>query len=306
MAEYYHGREKRGPYFEGWYLKHQTWEGAALALIPAYHIERSGRRSASLQVLADGQSWWLEYPGTAFRAFERIFCVQVGRSLFTGRKMCLHIEGDGLSLHGVVHYGPFALLNSDIMGPFRFLPFMECSHGVISMGHPLEGSVTLNGKRMDFSGGMGYIETDRGRSFPCAYLWTQCLWQGDRPGSLMLSIATIPLAGVRFTGCICAVCCDGREYRLDTYRGARVEQWCGTGAVIRQGKYRLTAELLKGEECPLRAPVAGVMGRTIRESLRSTVRYRFWAGKTLLLDHTDYCAGFEYAETTCRGECAER
>ena len=36
MAEYYHGREKRGPYFEGWYLKHQTRDGAALALIPAY------------------------------------------------------------------------------------------------------------------------------------------------------------------------------------------------------------------------------------------------------------------------------
>ena len=39
------------------------------------------------------------------------------------------------------------------------------------------------------------------------------------------------------------------------------------------------------------------MGRTVHESLRSTVRYRFWAGETLLLDHTDRCAGFEYAET---------
>lgn len=48
MAEYYHGREKRGPYFEGWYLKHQTRDGAALALIPAYHIDGGGQRSASL------------------------------------------------------------------------------------------------------------------------------------------------------------------------------------------------------------------------------------------------------------------
>ena len=303
MEKYYHGAGKRGPYFEGWYLKHQTREGAALALIPACHIDRSGRRSASLQVIVDGQSWWLAYPDTEFRAFGEMFCVRVGRSLFTRRQMCLHIEENGLSLHGTVHYGPFTPLKSDVMGPFRFLPAMECAHGVLSMAHPLEGRVTLNGKTLDFSGGVGYIETDRGRSFPDAYLWTQCVWQGDRPGRVMLSIATIPMAGVRFTGCICAVCYGGREYRLATYRGARVERWSSAGAVIRQGKYRLSAELLKGEGCSLRAPAEGVMGRTVRESLRSTVRYRFWAGETLLLDRTNRCAGFEYADG--KENCAE-
>lgn len=298
MEKYYHGREKRGPYFEGWYLKHQAREGAALALIPAYHIDRSGRRSASLQVIAGDQSWWLEYPDTEFRAFEGMFCVQMGKSLFSTQKGCLHIEGNGLSLHGMVRYGPFTPLKSDIMGPFRFLSGMECAHGVISMRHPLEGSLILNGKTMDFSGGTGYIETDRGSSFPSAYLWTQCAWQESSLDSLMLSIATIPMAGGQFTGCICAVCCGGREYRIATYRGARVERWSTTGAAVRQGKYRLTAELLEGKECPLRAPAGGAMGRTVHESLRSTVRYRFWAGKTLLLDHTDRCAGFEYAGWT--------
>ena len=295
MMKYAHGAGKRGPYFEGWYLKHQTREGAALALIPACHIDCEGRRGASLQVVADGKAWWLAYPDTEFRACGEMFCVGVGRSLFTRREMRLHIEGDGLSLHGTVRYGPFTPLKSDIMGPFRFLPAMECAHGVISMAHPLEGSLTLNGKKLDFSGGTGYIETDRGRSFPGADLWTQCAWQGPRPGSLMLSIATIPMAGARFTGCICAVCYGGQEYRLATYRGARVERWSAAGAVIRQGKYRLSAELLKGEGCPLRAPARGVMGRTVHESLRSTVRYRFWAGETLLFDRTDRCAGFEYA-----------
>lgn len=295
MAEYYHGREKRGPYFEGWYLKHQTREGAALALIPACHVDAEGRRSASLQVLADGQSWWLEYPGAAFRASEQVFYVQVGQSLFTRGETRLCVEREGLSLHGTVRYGPFTPLQSDIMGPFRFLPGMECTHGVFSMGHPLEGSVTLNGKTLAFSGGTGYIETDRGRSFPSRYLWTQCIWQESPLDSLMLSVAAIPLAGGQFTGCICAVLYGGREYRLATYRGARVERWSAGGAAIRQGKYRLSVELLEGQGQPLRAPVAGVMGRTVHESLRAAVRYRFWVGDTLLFDHTDRCAGFEYA-----------
>ena len=83
MEKYYHGAGKRGPYFEGWYLKHQTREGAALALIPACHIDREGRRGTSLQVIADGKAWWLAYPDTEFRAFGEMFRVRVGRSLFT-------------------------------------------------------------------------------------------------------------------------------------------------------------------------------------------------------------------------------
>lgn len=180
------------------------------------------------------------------------------------------------------------------MGPFRFLPGMECSHGVISMGHALEGSLRLNGQALNFSGGRGYIETDRGRSFPSAYLWTQSAWPGQ--GGLMLSIAAIPLAAGHFTGCICAVLYGGREYRLATYRGVRVERWDASGAMIRQGKYRLEAVLLEKQDCSLRAPVRGGMDRRIRESLRTKMRYRFWEGEQLLFEHTDPGASFEYAD----------
>ena len=296
MTKYYHGAEKRGPYFEGWYLKHQTKGGEALALIPALHIDSAGRRSASLQVLADDKAWWLEYPAAEFRASERAFQIQMGQNLFSRKEVWLDVERDGLSLHGTLRCGPFTPLESNIMGPFRFLSGLECSHGVISMGHSLEGTLALNGKRVDFSDGTGYVETDRGRSFPSTYLWTQCTWREPQRGSLMLSIATIPLAIGCFTGCICAVLYNGQEYRLATYRGARVEQWSGAGAVIRQGKYRLSAELLEGRGCPLHAPAEGRMGRTIHESLRAQMRYRFWREKKLLFEHTDRCASFEYAD----------
>ena len=296
MKKYNHAAGRRGPYFEGWYLKHQTREGAALALIPAVHTGGAGQRGASLQVVSEGRTWWLEYPAEAFRASRGTFQIRMGENFFSDREVRLNVEREGLSLHGVLSCGPFTPLKSDIMGPFRFLPGMECSHGVVSMGHSLEGSVELNGAVMDFSGGRGYVETDRGRSFPRAYLWTQCVWREPRWGGVMLSVATIPLPAGSFTGCICAVLLEGREYRLATYRGARVEGWSGAGGVIRQGKYRLSAELLEGRGAPLRAPVAGSMGRTIRESLCARMRYRFWEGERLLLERTDPFASFEYAD----------
>ena len=295
VTSFFRSTSRTGPYFEGWYFKHQNPQGQALALIPAFHIDREGRRTASLQVISADQAWWLEYPASQLQISRQPFQVQIGQSGFGSQGIDLHIRQDDLSLHGTLHYGPFTALRSDIMGPFRFFAGMQCSHSVISMGHPLEGALELNGERLDFSDGTGYIEADRGRSFPSKYLWTQCLWDGPERGSLMLAIAAVPLPVGGFTGCICSLLYGGREYRLATYRGVKIEAWSPAGAVIRQGKYRLEAELLSEWRQPLRAPVEGRMERTIHESLRAEVRCRFWRGDVLLFQHTDPNASFEYS-----------
>lgn len=294
--KFFYGAKRSGSYFEGWYLKHQNTRGQTLALIPAFHIDGAGRRSASLQIIANHRSWWLEYPDTQFQAFQEQFCVRIGQASFSRQGIRLNINQNGLLLQGTLSYGPFTAIKSDIMGPFRLFARMQCSHGIISMGHLLEGTLNLNGEILDFSGGIGYIETDRGRSFPNSYLWTQCVWREPENSSLMLAVATIPLPVGSFTGCICAIFHQGREYRLATYRGAKADEWSASGGIIRQGKYRLTAELLEEQGQSLRAPVEGDMKRTIHESLCATVRYCFWDGKDMLFQHTDRCASFEYSD----------
>lgn len=293
--KFFHGAKRTGPYFEGWYLKHQSKSGQTLALIPAFHMDAGGRRAASLQIISDRQAWWLEYPAPQFHTDPGRFQVRLGPSSFGSRGVDLHVEQDGLSLHGALRYGPFAALQSDIMGPFRLFGEMQCSHGVLSMGHSLQGALRLNGEEIDFSNGTGYIETDRGRSFPSAYLWTQCAWDSPERGRLMLAVATVPLPVGSFTGCICSVLYQGREYRLATYRGARIEEWSPSGATIRQGKYRLKVELLEPRTQPLRAPAEGLMERTVHESLCAPTRYSLWHGEALLFQHTDPSASFEYS-----------
>ncbi len=292
--KFYHGAKKNGPYFEGWYFKHQSPGGKSLALIPAFHTGRDGRRSASLQIITDDKSWWLEYPAGAFQASTNSLRLEAGPVRFHERGMEAGIRQDGLSLQGELRYGPFSTLRSDIMGPFRFFPGMQCAHGVVSMGHSLAGSLRFNGELLDFSGGTGYIETDRGRSFPNAYLWTQCAWPDG--GSLMLAIASVPMPAGGFTGCICGILHQDREYRLATYRGARIENWSAAGASVRQGRLRLRVEVLEERRQVLRAPVEGRMERGIHESLCAAVRYRLWSGETLLFQHTDRRASFEYSD----------
>ena len=91
----------------------------------------------------------------------------------------------------------------------------------------------------------------------------------------MLAVATIPiLKHIRFRGIICSINYNNREYRLVTYKGARIKAWSEQGAEVVQGKYRLLVEVQEKQGQPLRAPVEGEMGRIIHESFCSQVRYR--------------------------------
>ena len=299
MTEKNYSHKANRPYFEGWYFKCRTQDGKTIALIPAIHKDSSNKGSASLQIIAEAGTWWLEYPEVEFHAAKQPLRISLGPNTFSEEGISLQVERNGLSLRGNLRHGPFTLLRSDIMGPFRFFPEMECAHGVVSMGHHLDGALTLNGETLDFSGGLGYIETDRGRSFPDQYLWTQCSWAKPQNTGLMLAVATIPIRKhVRFTGIICSINYNNREYRLATYKGARIKAWSEHRAEVVQGKYRLLVEVLAKQGQPLRAPVEGAMGRVIHESLCAKVRYRFWEKERLFFDHADNGASFEYADRT--------
>lgn len=289
----FHEIPRRGAWFEGFYCKHRGADGG-IALIPAVHREAEGGCTASLQVITNHASYVQEVPAEGLLSGREGEALRVGESSFSTTGVRLQIAGKGLEVRGELRYGPFTPLRWDIMGPFRLAePLMQCYHGVVSLRHELSGQLAVNGKTLDFDGGTGYVEADRGRSFPRDYLWTQCNWEDS---CVMLSVAEIPFLLGRFKGCICAILHAGREYRLATYLGCRILRYGAQGAEVRQGRYRLVAELLSGGGCPLRAPSQGAMKRIIRENLAARVRYRFWRGNELILDHTDRAASYEYAD----------
>lgn len=177
------------------------------------------------------------------------------------------------------------------MGPFSLFPFLECRHSVRSMRHSVCGRVNVNGKEYLFRDAFGYWEGDEGHSFPKEYAWTQCSFPG---GSLMLSVADVPFAGLHFRGIIGVVLWKGREYRLATYLGARAMQDGALSIRIVQGNLELEARLLEEVRSPLKAPVNGSMTRTIHENAACRAYYRFRkGGRTFFSFETDR-ASFEY------------
>lgn len=277
-------------YFEGIYFKQQTAR-ESLALIPAKHIDEKGNKSATIQIITNRSSYCAIYPYDEFEINQKKLYLKVGNCKFSSHGIEVNICTDDITASGELRFGQLSPLRYDIMGPFRYVPFMECRHSVFSMSHTVSGCVTINGITLDFNQAAGYIEGDRGRSFPEKYAWTHCSF--DR-GSIMLSVAEIPYMGMKFTGIIGVVLLDHHEYRIATYLGAKVIS-IGNGKIsVQQGEYFLSAELVQKYEAPLRAPNHGKMSRIIRESLLCTAHYSFEKDGEALLDFSSDLASFEY------------
>jgi tocopherol cyclase len=288
----FHGTSKRRNFFEGWYLKHQQ-PGHTLALIPAFHIDRQGRKSASLQVISESGAASRDFAAADFRAEQDRFYVALGDNEFCEQGLKVDFQAGSFSVRGELHYAPFIKPQSAIMGPFSRLPLMQCNHDVLSFSHRITGALQVNGEEIDFSGGSGYIEKDWGSSFPRAYLWSQVNWHDAGDCCLMLSVADIPILGANFTGCICAIYYGGQKYRLATYHGVKIRKYTNREVILEQGPYRLELRCLKYNSFALRAPSSGGMTRSVHESLNSKVRYRFYQSGQLVFDLLSEEAGFE-------------
>ena len=289
MRRYYGGNRRR-EYFEGWYFRQQA-EGQVIAIIPAMHIDAVGVKSASIQVITNSAADRVIFPFEEFCAAPNGFVVTVGGNRFSEEGICVNIRTDTLHVRGELVYGMLTLPKYDMMGPFRFLPNMQCRHSVLSIRHTVSGILKVNGETISFQDSHGYLEGDRGSSFPTRYLWTQCELDGDI--SVMLSIADIPYAGRIFTGIIGFVYMEGKEYRIATYLGAKMERMENHFVSVRQGELLLQEELIHENPRPLYAAYNGNMVRIIRESPCARVRYRLYKKGRAVFDLVGDCAGYE-------------
>ncbi|MDE6087849.1 MAG: tocopherol cyclase family protein [Oscillospiraceae bacterium] len=274
-------------YFHGWYFKCMT-SNKSIAMIPALH-RCNGRETASLQIITDDATYNIPIHNLEFQ--ESPLFVRIGNSIFCEKGIQLHIHTKQIHAEGVLRFKELTSIRYDIMGPFQFVPFMQCRHRVYSMRHRIDGILTVNGQQYIFRNGIGYLEGDRGYSFPSQYLWTQCIFPN---GSLMLSVADVPLMGLHFHGVIGVVIIDGQEHRIATCLGAKLDYIHQNTVVIKQGDYCLTAKMIQKHAKPLNAPEHGKMSRMIHESLSCKAFYRFEHHGRILCEFVSDRASFEF------------
>lgn len=276
----YQGGDTQRRYFEGWYFKAVDGEARrAVAVIPGVSFSEDGRVSQSfVQLIREGgRTRVFSYPAAAFRFARRPpFAVAVAGSTFTERGMSLDLRDDAGTASGDVGFGPWApwpvtARSPGIMGWYRYVPRMECYHGVLSMAHSLDGKLTIDGDHIDFRGGRGYIEKDWGRSFPSSWVWAQSNHFSRASVSVTCSVAKIPWVSGSFVGHIAGILIDGRLHRFATYTGAWLAAIeTGTGSfriVLRDRSKELEIRGSGAATGVLQAPVLGAMGGRAVESI---------------------------------------
>lgn len=278
--EVFQGELSYKRYFEGWYFKHVSKNmGLVYSFIPGISLNQENPH-AFIQVIngLTGSTQYIEYPLSAFSFSKKNFTVQIGESVFTADSMLLNINSPLINVRGRLSYSggikyPSSLFSPGIMGWYSFVPFMECKHGVVSVSHRIDGSLSVDGKLLDFSGGKGYIEKDWGKSFPESWIWFQSNNFMYSDACIMMSIAKIPWLGSFFTGFLGFLYYNGSFYPFSTYHKSEITALNLTDEILTisfTGKTHLlkvTAKLKNSGM--LLAPKSGQMNRRIKESVDS-------------------------------------
>lgn len=289
-------------YFEGWYFKCNNSE-EGISFIPGINIEENDKK-AFIQIITNKESYFINYDINDFKFNTRPFQIQIRKNIFSKSGININIEdlSQQLSIKGIVKFSDRKniktnLLNPNIMGPFSYIPFMECNHAILCMKNTTNGTININDKIIDLDNSTGYIEKDWGCSFPKRYIWCQGNNFSKKNISFMLAIADIPFGLFDFRGIICDLIIDKNEYRFATYNNAKILEYIIKDDTViinlKKKNYYLNLKIIYDKGNKLSAPVKGKMSKDIFESISSIIQVTLIKDNKIIFDDTSKNCGLE-------------
>ena len=309
--EAFQGEGKKKDYFEGWYFKSvDKTENNAIVIIPGISLTRDQSLSHAFIMVIDARAHTMHYYRFAisdFSADAKTFEIAIGKNFFSIHDLHLDLN-DGPNVIKAemsfkdIHPWPISLLSPGVMGWYRFVPMMECYHGVLSFDHDIEGYISIDGDKRDLSGGKGYIEKDWGASMPSSWIWMQTNHFDEEDVSLSGSIAKIPWLGSYFTGYIFGLWHHGHLYKFTTYAGAKVDKLQVSSErieiAIETHEYYLEIVADRREGVDIPAPSLGEMTSKVNETLDSHIDIKLYkkkkSGRDLVFSGIGRNAGLEF------------
>lgn len=303
--ELYHGWGKKKRFFEGWYYKVVSRdEKNAFAFIPGIAMDENGNKQAFIQIL-DGKkstSEYIKFPFNSFKANPKRYEIEIDKNRFTINSIELNLKNirGSLKFQNITPWSS-SFFSPGIMGPFSFVPFMECYHGILSMNHTINGELLIKNRKVDLTGGRGYTEKDWGHSFPIGYVWMQSNHFREPEISFKCSIAKIPFRIFSFNGFIAGLWLKNELIEFTTYNFSKVKK-CEINdkhveITIENLNYVLKILVYRSKTASLAAPIQGFMDAKIDESMTSKIEVKLIERKinSIIFEDVGRNAGCEVA-----------
>ncbi len=295
---------KNRNYFEGWYFKNSNNQ-ESISFIPGINIDEN--KKAFIQVITNNSSYFVDYDISEFEFNIKPFYVKIGNNIFSKDNIHIQIDDTNQNLHisGDIKYSNSknintSLINPNIMGPFSYVPFMECNHAILSMKNKADGLIKFNNQEILFNNDNGYIEKDWGVSFPSSYIWCQGNNFKNPSSSFMLSIADIPFKLFNFKGLIAVLVVDDKEFKFTTYNNSKLLNFNldknFLNITLQKGKFLLDVQAHSNLGHKLSAPVKGKMKKDIIESINSNITVTLKENNNTIFSDTSNNCGLEVVQ----------
>lgn len=267
-------------YFEGWYYKQVHLEkDKTISFIFGISTGKQDPHSF-IQVIQSNPlvTSYLRFPLKSFHVDGESYAI--GKNRFSLHELELHLSQDDLVIDGLLtfndhQYLEHGIYSPNIMGPFAYVPNLECNHGVISMHHHVNGTLIINHESYHFKNEKGYLEKDWGTSFPKRYIWIQGNHFDQVQGSFMASIADVPFMGLAFEGIIAQLDLGKKRHRFATYNETKLSSLIKTTDGFSFELKKRTTTLKVTAHLPitgkLKSPHLGSMTQTIKEGLGGSI-----------------------------------
>lgn len=290
-------------YFEGWYFKNIGNEGG-ISFIRININDKS--KKSFVQIITKDSSYFVDYNIEDFKFSANPFYIKIGENTFSKDGININIKDDkqNLNVYGNIKYSNSKnistnLLNPNIMGPFSYVPNMECNHAILAMKNNINGWININNNKINFNNNYGYIEKDWGYSFPKAYIWCQANNFEKSNASFMCSVADIDYRLFNFRGIICDLIIDNEEVKFTTYNNAKLIKYevdtNSINIILKKGLYILNIKSKYNTGNKLAAPVKGKMERNIYESICETIAIELKRNDEIIFEDMSKNCGVEVA-----------
>ncbi|MFX0085571.1 MAG: tocopherol cyclase family protein [Candidatus Hodarchaeota archaeon] len=271
--------------FEGWYYKLVDQKRKkAIAIIPGFSSADPSHAFIQLFNGITGDYQYNKFSLNDFLYSKNKFEVEIENNYFSTDMIKIDLRGQEQVVKGELRFKnqvpwPIKFLTPGAMGPFAFLPRMECSHAVLSFDHDIYGHLNINGEKFSFDHGKGYIEKDWGNSFPSGYVWMQSNHFREQRVSFMASIARIPYLGRSFTGFLAGFLYKDKLYLFSSYNRAKLKDLnINNNQVsfkLMKKKQIIEIDAFQAKPSQLKSPIKGKMIGKVLESLTSKINLRF-------------------------------
>ncbi|MBU5485409.1 tocopherol cyclase family protein [Clostridium sp. MSJ-11] len=306
----YHGRGKKGNFFEGWYFKLvDSKEERAYSFIPGIFLGNNQNYSHAFIQLLYGKEvvyYYNKYDVKKFKWAEDKFLINIEENIFSIKGIKLNIKNEDIDIKGKVLFKnilkwPDTIINPGSMGFYNYLSFMQCYSQVCVTSMNLQGGININGEHIDFTGGKGYIEKNWGRDFPYGWIWVQCNNFVNSKVSISCSIGQVPFLSGSFDGFLIGLAVGNKFYKFTTINRSQLKIWRSNEDFVIETKNKnyslyIIARSNKDKYFLCNAPREDAMIPLAKETLAGEVYLKLKCNKTgaILCEDKGVCAGIEY------------